>query len=296
MDVKQPLVSIALCTYNGEKFLAKQLDSILNQDYPNVEIIISDDLSNDGTAAILEDYAAKNRNIKFWINDSNLGFNQNFKKAINNCVGDFIAIADQDDIWLENKITLLIKNIGDDLLIYHDSEFIDDQDVPTGKSTLSHHRFVKGNCSKNLLYYNCVSGHTCLFKKELLKLIQNFPSGLYYDWWLAYTAACTGKISYLTDKLVRHRKHTESSTSKDKIEAKSLRKMHLNLFLSHPLTPKKLKEFIQSLLIGYDELNRNTFSLKLFTLLLTNFTSLYYIRKRSVFSLLKIMYRESKSN
>ncbi|MDN3587420.1 glycosyltransferase family 2 protein [Pedobacter aquatilis] len=293
MATKQPLVSIALCTYNGEKYIAKQLDSILNQDYPNLEIIISDDVSSDGTAAILEYYAAKNQNIKFWINDFNLGFNQNFKKAIDNCSGDFIAIADQDDIWLENKISVLVNNIGDNLLIYHNSEFIDNQDKSTRKSTLSHHRFVKGECAKNLLYYNCVSGHTCLIKKELLTLTPEFPAHFYYDWWLAYTAACTGRITYLTDKLVLHRKHEESSTGKDKTDAKTTRKAHLNLFLNHPLTPKNLKEFIQSLLNGYELLNTDSFSTKLFNTLVSNVKSLFYIRKRSVFSLIKLIYRES---
>lgn len=293
MATKQSLVSIALCTYNGEKYIAKQLDSILNQDYPNLEIIISDDISSDGTAAILENYAAKNQNIKFWINESNLGFNQNFKKAMDNCSGDFIAIADQDDIWLENKISLLMENIGDNLLIYHDSAYIDNQDKPTGKSTLSHHRFVKGECAKNLIYYNCVSGHTCLIKKELLTLTPDFPTNFYYDWWLAYTAACTGKITFITDKLVQHRKHEESSTGKDKTDAKTARIAHLNLFHNHPLTPKNLQEFLQSLLKGYEALKTSSFSSKLFTTLLFSINSLFYIRKRSVFSLIKLIYRES---
>ncbi|WP_421945293.1 glycosyltransferase [Pedobacter sp.] len=293
MATKQPLVSIALCTYNGEKYITKQLDSILKQDYPNLEIIISDDISSDGTATILKNYAAKYQNIKFWVNESNLGFNQNFKKAMDNCSGDFIAIADQDDIWLENKISLLMENIGDNLLIYHDSAYIDNQDKPTGKSTLSHHRFVKGECAKNLLYYNCVSGHTCLIKKELLSLTPNFPTNFYYDWWLAYTAACTGKITFITNKFVLHRKHEESSTGKDKTDAKTTRIAHLNLFLNHPLTPKNLKEFIQSLLKGYGVLNTNSFSSKLFNILLSNINSLFYIRKRSVASLIKLIYRES---
>jgi len=293
MATKKHLDSIAICTYNGEKYIAKQLDSILNQDYPNLEIIISDDISSDGTAAILENYAAKNQNIKFWINESNLGFNQNFKKAMDNCSGDFIAIADQDDIWLENKISLLMENIGDNLLIYHDSAYIDNLDKPTGKSTLSHHRFVKGECAKKLLYYNCISGHTCLLKKELLTLTPDFPTNFYYDWWLAYTAACTGKITFITNKLVLHRKHEESSTGKDKTDAKTTRIAHLNLFLNHPLTPKNLKEFIQYLLDGYGALKTNNFSSKLFNILLFNINSLFYIRKRSVFSLIKFIYRES---
>lgn len=293
MGTEQQLVSIALCTYNGEKYLARQLDSILNQDYPNLEIIISDDASSDGTDIILKKYAAKNDNIKFWINESNLGFNQNFKKAMDNCAADFIAIADQDDIWIENKISRLMANIGENLLIYHNSAYIDDQDKPTGKSTLSNHRFVNGKCAKNLLYFNCVSGHACLLKRELLILMPDFPEAFYYDWWLAYTASCTGKINYVTDKLVLHRKHLESSTGKDRTDAKVTRIAHLDLFAKHPQTPKNLKKFIKLLLNGYQELGTSNFSYKLFKTLMINIKSLFYIRKRSFLSLIKLIYRES---
>ncbi|MDQ0968500.1 glycosyltransferase involved in cell wall biosynthesis [Flavobacterium sp. W4I14] len=288
-----PLVSIALCTYNGEKYLAKQLDSIFTQTYPNLEVIVVDDCSTDNTLNILSAYQKLNSNLQLILNDQNLGFNQNFKKALSLCTADYIAIADQDDIWLNDKISQSIQHIGDNVMLYHDSEYIDENGQSLRKSTSSHHRFVSGKCAQNLIYYNCISGHACLIKRDLLKLTPPFDHSLYYDWWLAYTAACTGKINFITDKLVKHRKHDESSTKNDKTDPKSLRIKHLNLFRSHSLTPESLAKLIDELLTGYKELQHKNFSIKLFRTLLIHAKGLFFIRKRSFYSHFKMILKES---
>lgn len=92
-------VSIVMCTYNGEQFLREQLDSILAQTYPIHELIIQDDCSTDHTADIVREYARQYPFIRFHANISNLGFNRNFQDALSKAEGDYIAIADQDDIW-----------------------------------------------------------------------------------------------------------------------------------------------------------------------------------------------------
>ena len=96
---EQPLVSIAICTYNGERFLKKQIDSLLNQGYSNIEIIAVDDRSTDRTWDMLQEYAQKDKRVQTYQNEKNLGYARNFEKAITLCKGDFIALADQDDIW-----------------------------------------------------------------------------------------------------------------------------------------------------------------------------------------------------
>ena len=113
------LVSIALCTYNGEAYLKEQLDSLIDQTYPNCEIIIVDDCSKDGTVDILKQYANEYPQIKLYINSENLGYTKNFEKAINLCNGEYIALCDQDDIWDKNKISIMIHRIGDNILIYY---------------------------------------------------------------------------------------------------------------------------------------------------------------------------------
>ncbi|WP_443936971.1 glycosyltransferase family 2 protein [Pedobacter sp. MW01-1-1] len=293
MESKINLISIALCTYNGERYLSEQLKSILSQDYPFLEIVIVDDASKDGTQNILKSFKERFPQIKLHFNESNLGFNSNFNKAMSLCSGDFISIADQDDIWLPNKISKMITNIGSDLLLYHDSEYIDKKGGKTGKSTSSHHRFVKGYCAENLLYFNCVSGHTVLLRRELLDITPPFDNNLYYDWILAYTAACTGRLNFIIDKLVLHRKHPESSTGKDKTDAKKKRIQDLTFFLNHPLTSISDKKIISSLLVCYKELNTKKFSFNLFCKLMINMRTLFFIRKKSLVARIKLIYRES---
>ena len=93
------MISIAMATYNGEKFLRYMLDSILSQTYQDIELIICDDNSSDSTCLILKEYEKNNSRIKLYFNESNLGFIKNFEKAISLCSGDYIALSDQDDIW-----------------------------------------------------------------------------------------------------------------------------------------------------------------------------------------------------
>lgn len=106
-------VSVVICTYNGEKYIAEQIDSILSQTYTLNEIIIQDDCSTDNTFNILERYSNKNNRIKIFRNDKNIGFNSNFKSAVKRAKSDFIAIADQDDIWYSEKIAKQVTAIGD---------------------------------------------------------------------------------------------------------------------------------------------------------------------------------------
>src|SRR5690606_8533255 len=104
------LISVALCTYNGDRFLEEQLDSIVLQDYPFLEIVISDDCSGDRTWEILENYQERfPEQIRLYRNEQNMGYNRNFEIALSHCKGDYIAIADQDDIWLKDKLSSQVK-------------------------------------------------------------------------------------------------------------------------------------------------------------------------------------------
>ncbi len=293
MQNKEPLVSIAVCTYNGAKYIKEQLFSIISQTYQNLEIIIIDDCSTDQTLSILEGFRLQDSRIQLFQNDKNLGFNTNFNKAISLTKGKHIAIADQDDIWDVNKISLMCEKIADNLLLYHNSSYIKENGNLTKLSISSHHRFVAGNCAINFLYYNCVSGHTCLIHRDLLQLTPPCPKDFYYDWWFAYTAACLSSIDFLNNSLVKHRKHAISATSKDLSEPKLLRLQQFKLFLKHPQTPKKVKNILQKLILHYEELKYKQFSPKLFVFLIKNSCDLFYIRRKSTFGKLKFILRES---
>ena len=97
------MISIALPTYNGEKYIREQLDSIYNQTLVPDEVVVVDDCSTDNTVNILEEYSQR-YGLKYFVNDSNIGYNKNFEKAIRLCAGDYIALSDQDDVWFPTKI------------------------------------------------------------------------------------------------------------------------------------------------------------------------------------------------
>ena len=105
-------VSVIMTTYNGEKYLREQIDSIISQTYPIYELIIQDDGSTDNTVSIARDYAKSNPAVKVFVNEKNLGLNQNFKTAVMRATGDFVAISDQDDVWYPQKIERQIAAIG----------------------------------------------------------------------------------------------------------------------------------------------------------------------------------------
>ncbi|MCX2482122.1 glycosyltransferase [Pedobacter sp. MR2016-24] len=288
------LISIAVCTYNGEKYLREQLDSLTEQDYPSLEIVIVDDCSSDGTYTLLEQYQQRNDQIRLYKNEENLGFNKNFARALSLCKGSFIAIADQDDIWDLHKISLMMASIDDNLLLYHDSAIIDHNGSLTGKMS-DGHRFVKGQCTAYLLYNNSISGHACFFNKELLSHTGPFPENMYYDWWMAYTAACLGRLDFIMDTLVYHRRHLSNSTVKDTINDKDRRVRNLNIFRDHPLNPKETEYLISKLLHAYQLLLNTTFSFYLCYLLIANSEKIFYTRKKSLFSRIKFIIKESQS-
>lgn len=207
-----PLVSIALCTYNGEAFLREQLDSVLAQTYPNLEIIIVDDCSGDSTWEILEGYASKHQHVNIFANSENLGYTKNFEKALQLCKGELVAICDQDDVWHPEKMSMQVEALGTNLLIYHDSEFIDRFGNKIGLTISDKFNFYRGSDPAVFLLLNCISGHSILMKNTLLQASLPFPVGFHYDQWLAYVAASMGSVDFINLPLVQYRQHETNST------------------------------------------------------------------------------------
>ena len=100
-----------MSTYNGEEFVAEQMDSILNQTYKNIEIVVRDDGSKDSTTKIIKEYQKKYKNIKLYEGE-NLGFIKSFFELLKLVEADYYAYADQDDIWIENKIELAVNSLN----------------------------------------------------------------------------------------------------------------------------------------------------------------------------------------
>ena len=312
------LISIALCTYNGEKFLSDQLDSLVNQTYPRLQIVVIDDLSTDNTMCILQQYQQKYPFIEVYQNPVNIGYIKNFERALEYCKGDYITLCDQDDIWKKDKLEKLITLIDEKhILVYHESELINEIGEQISKTLSETIGYISGNSNRALLLNNCIAGHAMLFKKELLHYVFPFPTTIPHDHWIAYIALTIGRVRYFNKVLVSYRQHINSITythhlkqnekAKKKLKAiqkeeKRQRRRIINLTrIDHLNTLKDFKgnsatdvEFIETLTAYLMEKDKKYFSLPMFIFLIKHHSSLFKLYHKSIFSELAMIFKECK--
>ncbi len=224
MHLQNPLVSIAMATYNGEKFILDQINSILNQSYKNIEIIITDDCSTDNTQLILKELQSKNKQISLFINHANRGVNETFQHSFENCIGQFIAIADQDDIWEENKIELLLKNIENEDAIYSDSELVNERGVSLNKKMSMFMNMDTYHTGIPFLMGNCVPGHSIMLRNDFIKNILPIPNEIMFDRWISFCAAAGNGIKFINIPLVKYRQHQNNTVGMEKSKNKKNKK------------------------------------------------------------------------
>jgi glycosyltransferase involved in cell wall biosynthesis len=205
-----PLISVALATYNGSQFIREQLDSILTQTYPNIEVIIVDDCSTDNTIDILREYTEIYTNIQVYVNEQNMGVNQTFNKTLMLCRGDLIAICDQDDIWLPNKLMDSVEGIGEYSLVYSNSLLMDEYGKSLNRRKFKKEELYTGNDPRALSIFNNVAGHTIVLKSKLLKHVLPIPQHCHYDWWIAFVGANEGGVKFMREPYVIHRIHNNN--------------------------------------------------------------------------------------
>lgn len=202
-----------MTTYNGSRYLSRQLDSIISQSYSDFELVICDDCSSDSTPEILQKYVSTDVRIRVFFNEQNLGFVKNFEKTVSFCKGDYIALADQDDIWKENHLEILLRNlnmasasvgnalimdasgsISSDLLSDYDRYFVDGSDAD--------------RLFRILFYGNPFQGTSALYRRELFSYAFPIPESIdYHDAWFAAFACCLGGLNYTFDAVTNYRLH-----------------------------------------------------------------------------------------
>jgi glycosyltransferase involved in cell wall biosynthesis len=299
---QSPLVSIALCTYNGAKYLADQLDTLVHQTYKAIEIVVVDDCSTDATIQILNDHAARYPQITVYKNESNLGFTGNFEKAVKLCKGEFIALCDQDDLWDLQKIELQVDAIKDNVFVYHDSEFIHEDGSPMNKKVSDIMNLYRGGEPEVFLFFNCVSGHSILMKKELLAGALPLKQSYFHDWWLAYVATNIGTIDFIPQCLVKYRQHDSSDTNilrrqrkNDKHKLSSVQKIErIEQWLAYcsAFPENKNQQLIDQFYLAYRKRVRSYLSFELSTLLFKYRKTVFYIRKKSKLNMLNYIYSQ----
>jgi len=257
--LEENLISIAMSSYNGERFIKEQIDSILNQSYSNLELIITDDGSSDKTIEFIKNYQKNDKRVKLYQNEVNLGFVQNFGKAISLCKGDYIALADQDDIWKKDKLKTFIEKIGENVLIYSDADLVDEHAVSMGKELIRPDReLVSGANNRAFLLENCVSGNTLMFKKELLQYILPIPEGAsFHDRWIVFVATTYGSITFTEEPMTFYRRYSEQITKKREKDYESFfdrfKKKKAFKIKSAKIAVKDLRSFISLEILKNEE-------------------------------------------
>lgn len=221
------MIEILLATYNGEKYLSQQIDSILSQTYKDFHITIRDDGSDDATMQIINKYIKK---FPFKISLQNDDLNckspcLNFLALIKNCKSDYIALCDQDDVWKKNKLFLeyskmkeleIIYGVYTPLLIHSDLSVTDENLNVLHKSFFKYKKLTRLGNINRLLTENNITGCTCLFNKPLLDLAINMPHTIkIHDWWIGLVASCFGKIGFVNKTLVLYRQHGNNAIGCD---------------------------------------------------------------------------------
>lgn len=251
--------SVALCTYNGEKYLSQQLESIFQQSHPVDEIIVCDDGSTDNTLSILESFLNIYPSvIKIHRNIENLGGRKNFEKCFNLCTGDVIFFCDQDDVWETNKVESTVRWFREDencLAIATDARLIGEEGEDLQKSFWQSFVFspndlellpVQGLYDFVLRYHNVVAGATLAVRKEATPYIYpfRFPLGVWHDEWIVVVLSSLGKLKLKEQKLIRYRLHSDQQAGVGKdtsdmvswieiIKSKDKLRAEPQAFLSH---------------------------------------------------------------
>jgi glycosyltransferase involved in cell wall biosynthesis len=216
-------ICLALCTYNGERFLQEQLDSIASQVRLPDLLVTVDDKSSDDTVKIIEAFA-KNAPfpVKHFVNEKNLGFIKNFEKAVRLCEGEIIALVDQDDVWIPEKLEVIEKYFSDDPLtdmIFSDADVVDEKLNSLGYSlweslgiTPSKQKIFEDNREfEAFLKSIFINGATMAFRSKHRDKILPFTEGCHHDAWIYGVISLNGRIRPIPEKLFLYRQHNSNT-------------------------------------------------------------------------------------
>ena len=209
-----PLISIVMATYNGEKYLREQVDSLLAQSYPSLEFVFVDDASSDETLAILQEYVSRDPRIRLIANPINQGLLATFETGIRAAKGEMIALSDQDDVWMPEKISLLASAIGSHSLIYADSALTNAAGTVTGKFSDRNH-LCHYPTALHYVFGTKAMGHAMLFKREIIDIALPFPDYVGHDYILGFAGAALNGVAYFPQTLVNYRQHSSNTMGAD---------------------------------------------------------------------------------
>lgn len=222
-------ISLLMATYNGEKYIVEQLESIYNQTINPDEVLIADDVSNDRTVELVEKFIEQHnlKNWKLMINSSNKGYKKNFYDLIQQATGDVIFLSDQDDVWEKNKIELMTKELEKNAKIksinaavkYVDSR-LNSLEVKLKtdfyNENLLHYKgklgFLTNIPLASIIVANITPGCAMCFSKDIKdEFLETYDFTLPHDWHLNLLASIHGECFFMNKTLVNYRVHENNA-------------------------------------------------------------------------------------
>ncbi|KQK27517.1 MULTISPECIES: glycosyltransferase family 2 protein [Chryseobacterium] len=239
-------LSILLSTYNGEKYLKEQIESILKQDFSDIMLYIRDDGSTDSTIEIIQEYVSLYSNIHILKKDKNIGAAMSFMTLLQYVNSDYYMFCDQDDVWLENKVSKSIAKIIEleelekkSVLVFTNAKVVDEELNIIDSSFWNYNKVspkILLADPKLINVFNCSPGCTMIFNDELKKKLTNYDENiLMHDWYIMIQALQNGKVDFINDSLILYRQHSHNTIGADKISAGKI----LQKLFSFPKTVKE---------------------------------------------------------
>jgi glycosyltransferase involved in cell wall biosynthesis len=211
-------ISVAMCSFNGGRYLQEQLESIALQTRLPGELVVCDDRSTDDTLTILKRFQAEAPfAVKIIQNGQRLGSTRNFDQAIGLVRGSLIALCDQDDRWASSKVERLSAALTEDPFlggVFSDASLIDGDGRQTGQQLFARHRFTTakqrefvGCPTATLLKHDIVTGATLMFRASIRRYCSPIPATWVHDGWLAWMIALHSRLGLIAEPLIDYRVH-----------------------------------------------------------------------------------------
>lgn len=257
-------ISVALCTYNGSKFIEEQINSILNQTVKVDEIIVCDDKSTDDTVTLLKKLQLLHPCIVLFENEINLKSTKNFEKAIQLCTGDYIFLADQDDNWNQQKVSKTLAIFKENPIaegVFSNANLIDEKGIfITNKTIWDSVFFFEKEMIKPIDFIdliskngNVVTGATFCIKKEVKSFIFPFSEELLHDEWIATLLAFRKTLYYSTENLISYRIHQNQQVGMKNLNKteKMTRKKRIIVGLESPKTFQEYRFLLKKIFLKH---------------------------------------------
>lgn len=221
-------ISVCIATYNGEKFVFEQIDSILKQITQNDEIIVSDDGSTDQTVEVIKSF--NDNRIKILKNTGKKGYTPNFQNALREANGDIIFISDQDDLWLPGKYNAVIESLKNYDLVVTNSKVTDEELNVTNESFFSIYNSGTG-LIKNLIcstYYGCCMA----FNRKVLSYAMPFPKNteVSVDLWIGLVGEAVGRVKFIDEPYLLYRRTGNNVTQLGSLLSRSKRPFYMKIY------------------------------------------------------------------